>query len=305
MSKFFGILISFLCLFLSGCGTRVEVPTGYVAKVMTPNGLQSGTKPPSSFRLPWSAPWDGKYYLVMVEASDRSVTEDIEIFVPRDQLNLRVSIRMMLSIPHDDDEKIESIFARINASETEMSSIRSIKFNTVYDTYVSPVIRARAAEVLSQYSIHDIISNRQAVSQTIEEKLRDELATAPIILISAGLAEIQPPPIIVRANEVAKEREIEIQRAEADKAISIAQADAALEVAKKRQLIDVTEAETQLLVDEVLAQAVSPAFVMQRSLKILEAMATSENKVFIIPSEFINNPAIMTGVNYNAITESK
>ena len=97
------------------------------------------------------------------------------------------------------------------------------------------------------------------------------------------------------AQEAAKEREVAIQTAEAQKAVQLKEAEAAFEVAQKQQEIDLLEAETQVLVEEKLSTAVNERFIAQRGLRILEDMATNPNKVFILPTEAFKRPDIMIG----------
>jgi hypothetical protein len=79
------------------------------------------------------------------------------------------------------------------------------------------------------------------------------------------------------------------------------EAESRLEVAKKQQEIDLLEAETQVLVEKKLAESVSKAFVTQRALKVMEVMAKSNNKVFVIPNEALQNPSMMMGINMEGV----
>jgi hypothetical protein len=84
--------------------------------------------------------------------------------------------------------------------------------------------------------------------------------------------------------------------------VKLTEAQAALEVAKKQQEVDLVEAETQARVNEVLAKGVTPAFVTQRMIKVLEELAKSPNKVFIVPDEVLGNPALMLGISQQALS---
>lgn len=297
-----GCLCFFIVMFgLVGCGARVEVPPGHVGKVLSPSGLQQGLKTPSSFRLPAVMAWDANYYLILVETSDQAKEEQMTVFMPKDNLNLQFDLRMTLSIPSDDEKRIESIFSRLSPDRAEGVS-KTIDFDQVFRTYAQPIIREKAREVLANYTIAQVLTSRDAVSTELEKKIREELANAPITILNMGLADIQPPAVIVTAQEAAKEREIAISRAEAEKMVKLTEAQAALEVAKKQQEVDLVEAETQARVNEVLAKGVTPAFVTQRMIKVLEELAKSPNKVFIVPDEVLGNPALMLGISQQALS---
>ena len=302
MKFMIALLVS--ALVLVGCGSRVEIPPGHVGKVLSPTGLQSGTHRPSSFRLPVTMPWDGRYYLVLVEASDQAVKEQCMVFMPQDKLNLTFDVRLTMTIPADDDQRIASIFSRISPNETNDSTYKRIDFTQVYETYAQPVVREKAREVVAKYKIEQIMSNREAIGDEIEAAIVAALKNTPIVVASCGLADVQPPQVIITAQEAAKEREIAIQRAEAEKMVKLTEAQAALEVARKQQEVDLVEAETQARVNEVLAQGITQAFVTQRSLKILETMASSPNKIFIVPDSAFTNPAFMLGITNEALKET-
>jgi F0F1-type ATP synthase epsilon subunit len=143
------------------------------------------------------------------------------------------------------------------------------------------------------------MQNREAVSAELERAIRAELKDSPLIVLNAGLADVQPPDVIVMAQEAAKEREIAITKAEAQRAVEMTEADTKLQVAKKQQEIDLVEAETQAKVNDVLARGVTPAFVTQRMIRVMEQMASSPNKVFVVPTEAMQNPAIMMSLYQN------
>ena len=115
-----------------------------------------------------------------------------------------------------------------------------------------------------------------------------------------GLSNIIPPDVVVIAQEQAKKREIEIQKAEADRVVQIKEAETAFAVAKKQQEVDLLEAETQVLVDKKLSEGVTEAFVVQRAMKALDKLVEKNNVIFL-PHEALTNPAIMMGLNRDAL----
>ena len=290
-----------VCLLGVGCGEFVEVPPAHVGKILTKSGYQQGLKTPSRFRLPydfWNPP-----KLILAEASDHGIREQMKVFMPKEKLNLSFDVRGTFAIAAD-EKKIESIFDRLVPSKTGPSdSVRSIGFQQVYTTYAQQVIRKRAREIVAQYTIQQVLENRESISTQLLAAIREDLVHTPITVTVFGLADVQPPKVIIDAQEAAKKREIEIQEAEADKLVKLTEAEAALAVAKKQQQVDLTEAETQVLVNNKLAEGVTQAFITQRALKVLEAMANSRNKVFLIPNEALTNPAMLLGITNQALID--
>lgn len=293
-------LISTLLL-LAGCGQVVVIPSAHVAKLTTKSGLQKGIIPPSTMKLEGMCRiCDG---IIMVEASDFPIEEKMTIFMPKDKLNLTVDTRGTVAI-NNDETNVDKIFARVTAIKQE-ERISLIPMEKVYSTYAKPIIREAVRSVLTQYTIAQVMENRDDVSQKLTQTLRDKLGATPIQIIRFGLADVQPPDVVVNAEIARKKREIEIFQTEADKQIKLKEAEAAYEVATKQQLVDILEAETQVLVQEKLDKGVTAAFVTQRALKVLSALATSENKVIFIPTEALKNPAIMVGLTQEALKDQK
>jgi hypothetical protein len=303
MKRIVTLLIFFATIpLLVACGTTVEVPPAYVGKLSTKSGLQSGIIQPSKLRLSdWCMTCDN---LILAEASDYAIKEEMPIFMQADTLNLKVEVRGTVAISSD-EENVEKVFARLPASPVENNDrISKIGMEKVYVTYAQPIIRETTRTIITKYNIKQVMENRDAIGQEIWQMVRDKLKTTPITMVQFGLADVQPPPVIVEAQEKAKGREIAIQQAEADKQVALKTAEAAYEVAVKQQSVDLKEAETQVLVEEKLSRSVNQAFIAQRSLRVLEEIAKSPNKVMFLPLEAFSNPALILGSVSSGLQES-
>lgn len=296
------LLIALLVVIASGCGHKVEVPPAHVGKLSTKSGLQETIIQQSKLRLRW--PCRTCDSLILAEASDHGFTESLTIFMPKDQLNLKVDVRGILAISSD-QANVNKIFARVPASNTQDKYIKIIGLDKVYIPYGQPVLRELVRTVMTKYSIAEVMENRGAISTELHQTGMAKLKESPMTLLQFALANIQPPKVIVNAQIQRKAREVAIGKAEADKLVSLKQAEAALEVAKMQQQVDLTEAETQLMVNRKLAEGVSQAYIAQRSLKILETLANSNNKVILLPMEALRNPALLTGLTNDAMKDLK
>lgn len=302
MRRLATVCTALLAAFTFGCGVSVEVPPAHVGKLSTSSGLQKGIIPPSKLRL------EGMCFtcdsLVVVEASDFPVKETMVVFIPQDKLNLTVEVRGTVSITSD-DANVERIFSRVSAVETKEERVKLIPIETVYKVYGEPVVREAVRSLITQYNIMTVMQNRDRISQELTKLVQEKLSASPLTVLQFGLADVQPPPVIVAAQEAAKEREIAIDQAEANKQVSLKEAEAALAVAIKQQQVDLKEAETEVLVNMKLAEGVSPAFIAQRSLKVLNVLAQSENKVFFLPMEAMSNPAIIMGTMNDGFSQKR
>ena len=285
-----GIVFMFavLVIALVACGTPVEVPAAHIGKKMTDGGLQDGIIQPSKFKLEsWCRSCDT---LVLAQTSDYKTDENLKVFMPEDNLNLQVQVSGTYSVSASEDN-VERIFSRMLPQPTENGKVSLIKVEDVYRTYAKQVVETETRNVLTQYSIEHVMNNRDAVSQEITQAITNELKVAPITPLILALADIQPPDIIVEAQEAAKQRKIDIEKTLAQKQIDITKANAALEVAEAVQAADLVEAETQVLVNAKLAESVSDAFVTQRYLKFLQTVAENDSKTLILPWEAMETVA--------------
>lgn len=288
-------------ILLTSCGKRVEVPTAHIGKIKTASGLEEGLKYPSSFRLPFSLV--AKNELILVETSHFPIKETIKLFMPKDKLNLTFDIRGTMYIT---PEQSEALFDRIPAKKVSRS-VQVISSDRVYTTYGQQLIRSKVRSIISRYSIPQLMDQREMVNGELAKEIQElfDGKKYPLGVIQFGLADIQYPDVIVQAQEVAKEREVAIDTAEAQKQVRLKEAEAALEVARKQQEIDLLEAQTQVLVEQKLNEAVNAAFIQQRALKILDKMATNPNKTFILPSEAFSRPDMLMGVYGKAFNSNE
>lgn len=277
---------------IAACGRPVEVPPGFVAKLNTASGLQEEIIQPSKFRLEsWCTNCSN---VIMLEASDRKVKEKMQIFIPGNELNITVEVVATMAIDNK-PSTVDPIFSRIpsvgkalkqNAAGqvTERDDrISIITFDKVYTTYGEQAILETVRSTLTNYSIAEIMENRDAISAELHQKVQAKLKGTPLTVLSFGLADVQFPDIIIRAKERAAEREAAIAEAENRKAIAL-----------KEQEIELIQAETQMLVDQKLAEGVSKAFMAQRWLSIWEKMAGNEQKtIIVITPEGMGDPNIM------------
>ena len=273
------VLATAIAVVLPGCGSKVEVPPAHVGKIMTKNGYNEGVVQTSKFRLEFCTVYCDK--LVTLDVSDRAVTEQMSLFVPQDKLNMAFEIKLTLAVNPD---KFDEIYTLIppSANETDSSSMASIAWSRVYDTYAKNIIIAEVREILSEYSIAEIASSREAINQRIQTELSESIRKrTPFVVRYAGIADVDYPPIIIQAQENAAERREMIQQEEAQLEISKVQLERQLQEEKMKRAIEVEKAKADAEVNRILADSMNENYVQYRSLSILEKMAESNNKVFI------------------------
>lgn len=256
------------------CGERVEVPPAHVGKILTPEGYRESSVPPSKFRLDPCIWYCDK--LVLLEAADRGIKESMNLFMPKDQLNMSFDIRATISISND-KTTVDTIFDRVPATDQN----NKISLDKVYNTYAQQKFRSVTRSVLSNYTINEVAANRQLVETALFDQLQKELAPTPIKLLQLGLADVQFPEVIVKAKEIAKEREVEIEKAQAERQIALTRAEAELELAKKDRLVRLEKARTIKEENELTSQSVTNKYLEYKKLEVMEKIAESGSAIYV------------------------
>lgn len=244
-----------------GCGQKVEVPPGHVGKVMTKDGYQEGLVSSSKIRLPYCFSYCDK--MVILDATDKSYTESMEIFIPGDKLNINVDVRATLAV---DPQKAESLFNKLPQVPGASSQESLITSDSIYQTYGRQVLLAEVRAYLTQYDIAKISSNIEKINADIQQLLMKKMGErTPFRVNYAGLTNIKFPPIITKAQENAAERREAIAQEEAQLEVSKVQLERELKEAQLQREIEKEKAETKAIEQRTLAESVDP-----RALRLLE-----------------------------------
>lgn len=250
---------------LTACGTRVEVPPAHQGKIMTKDGYQEGTVGPSKFRLaPCLAYCDN---LVLLDASDKAVTETMTIFMPKDKLNLDIALRVTLSLNPSQTDKL---FATLKQDGEIDSRTKSISWAQIYQTYAQQVILTETREYVSRYSIAEISSSLDKVNSDLRVVLGEKLKVTPFNVRYIGVTNVEYPKIIVDAQIGAAQRREQIQQEEAQKEVSRVRLERELAEAQLQRTIEVEKAETEAASQRTIAASIDPRVLELRRLQVQE-----------------------------------
>ena len=285
MLKLFAVMA--VTLAMVGCGQLVEVGPAQVAKVMSQSGYKANIIPTSKFRLDMC--WSYCDKLVVLDASDRSFKESMDLFMPKDKLLMAFEIRATMSLASKD---FEQVFNKVQPAPMGNSDhMYMIPLEKVYMTYARDIIRAEAREFLSQYTIAEIASSREAINAQLSERLSKSIAErTPFMVRYIGIADLAYPTIIVKAQENAAERREMINQEAAQLEISKVQLDRKLQEQTMLRKIDVEKAEAEAQVNKIMGESMTEEYKVYKSFQVMEAMANSSNKVFM-PAEMISTVA--------------
>lgn len=295
MIKTSSILAS--AMLLSAChpflGEKVDVPPAHVGKVLTKDGYKHGDVTPSRFRLDRCIAYCDS--LILLEMADRGKTESFTLFMPKDQLNMAFNVRMTVAV---NPREIDGIYEKIAPVKGKIS------FDSLYNVYARPIIRDEVRQIMAKYSINEIASSREKISDellTVVEKAMDGSA---LTVKRFGLADVQFPAVITKAKEAAAERREQIEREKAQFEIQKILLKRELEEAKMLRAIEKEKAESTREVNDILAKSVTDKYLSYRSLEVLEKMAKSSNKVFV-PVEALGTIGLQQDIFKSAVKKSR
>lgn len=257
--RMFAWAIAATTIALAGCGQRVEVPPASIGKIMTNKGYQEGFISTSKFRLDTCWPGTACDKLVLLDASDKSKTETIDVFMPEDKLMMRVVVQSTLTV---NPKKSEALFNTLPQSKIgEEDQISVIAWDTIYNTYAKQIILAEAGEFVSKFTIPHIASNREAVNAQLRTHLTKQIeARTPFQARYVGLVDVQYPKMIVDAQLNAAKRREQIQQEEAELEVSKVQLERELQEARLKRQIEVERAETESATQRAQAVTLTPMY---------------------------------------------
>ena len=257
--RMFAWAVAATTIALAGCGQRVEVPPASIGKIMTNKGYQEGFISTSKFRLDtcWAGTACDK--LVLLDASDKSKTETVDVFMPEDKLMMRVVVQSTLTV---NPKKSEALFNTLPQSKIgEEDQLSVIAWETIYNTYAKQIILAEAGEFISKFTIPHIASNREAVNAQLRTHLTKQIeARTPFQARYVGLVDVQYPKMIVDAQLNAAKRREQIQQEEAELEVSKVQLERELQEARLKRQIEVERAETESATQRAQAVTLTPMY---------------------------------------------
>lgn len=274
-------LFTLFPLLLTACGDMVSVPPAATAIVKDKAGYVGDFIPPSAFRLPvcFIEPCPTAVYIDM---QDKRLTESMDVFLPKSNMQINdVEVNITLGLSTD-DAMLKKVLAKVTP-HTGKDGRQWITFKQVYNTYAKERVRAIVREAVSSKKLEWLVSNREVYGNEVHKLLITSMKRyqSPFIVRQLSFAKLNPPEVIRRAFEKAKEREVELAQVEAEKQKAIMQAEAALEVSKRQAAVQLEKAKAFKAEAEAMAEAATPQWLAMRRLQVLEGMAANGSAVFI------------------------
>lgn len=290
----FNVVVKMICamavaMMLTGCGwvigEKVEVPPAHVGKIMGKDGYRDGVIPTSKFRLDGCMVWCDK--LITMSIADFTVAEKMEVFMPEDKLIMTFSLGITLS---PNPAQFDSLFNRVAPIDD------TIPISGIYTTYAQRIIQSQAREIVSNYTIAEISSNREAIASELTAALAETIGNqTPFAMRFLGITDIDYPDVITNAQINAAERRERIQQEEAQLEISKVELERQLQEQRLQRTIDIERAQAEAEVNRILAESVTDTYIKYRELEALQALSNN-GAVKWVPAGMLDTVAVQTAV---------
>jgi hypothetical protein len=266
MKTFIKILgVIFVVFLFTGCDKK-QVPPGYSAKLLTEQGYT-----PEVYHTGWVTvcsvfDLNCKKELIFLETSEGQFTEKVTIRM-KDNMNLVADyVRIRVKI-NTDKKNINSVFNLIKPDKNGY-----ITLSNVYKTYGNLIVVRDIREVLSKYTIDDVRLNYSKITAEIYSKIKKDFESTPILVLDFNLGRLNYPKVYDEAIILAKKKELEIKKIEADNIIKLKKINAKQEIAKAEYNIKMQEAKRIRDYNKMISEGVSPQLIKLRQLEVQQSM---------------------------------
>jgi hypothetical protein len=227
-----------------------------------------------------------------MDATENTFTESMNILM-KDQINLSLSLQMRCGVDVAKSTEVLSVFDRVKAGISPAAGGNNpspqpkkthITLNAMYKIYAQMLMQSVPRSTLSALTVEEFRDQRADLSKLIDKKIREALTSTPLKAHEIQVTNIDWPDIITRANEAAKEREIEIKAEEAKVQKEVVKAQGALKVAEEMYKVQVLEAKMIADANRLIADSLkdNPEFLQWHTVKFLSEAAKGPNNAFLI-----------------------
>jgi regulator of protease activity HflC (stomatin/prohibitin superfamily) len=289
-------------LMVTSCGK--VVPPGKKVIILTPNG-QTNIHEQGVYKA-WGR--DRAYF---VDGKLNSFTEDMKILC-EDDINMDVDIKSVLSFKVDADsmafikEKVPTQVVKDGEGNSEGFELSLEKF---YSMAVKDIVRSSARNIVSKYVTDDIRPNREKIEGEISETIQTRIKALkyPIVISAILVSNIDYPESVKKMREAIKSVQLEEQKKDAQAKADLAEARRMVEVETEKAKVKIVKAEAEAAENIILAEALTPNFLMWRQFEVMENMASElgDGTVFIVPYQSVNQELLNTAMVKEAVTPVK
>jgi regulator of protease activity HflC (stomatin/prohibitin superfamily) len=269
-------------LLLTGCQEQVE--QGHVGKILGKSGFQPEVYPPSRIWVSNSLPWNYDR-LIQIETTTKKFGEPITVLLD-DKLSLSADIIFRCRITTNPKD-LNALFNDIKVSNTTITT------EDVYNIYGKMIVTNSARAIISKYNVDEINKNYERITTELYNSIKGKLTGLPIEISDVTLGNIQYPKIVTMAIEQAKEKQMAIEKEEAQVQIELTKAKGAEEIAKANYRIKMLEAKRIRDYDLMIAEGITQSTLRLRELELREKELDKWNGILPTTLMGANTPVIV------------
>ena len=280
-------MVLFLSIFMfSGCTHKEEVPSGTVGKMMTKSGFK-----PEILQPGWYTTcdlFDVRCYndIYLLDTTTGQFQETVTVRM-KDNMDLKADyVRVVVRVKNK-PKILNALFNDIKPDENNF-----IPLYKIYGTYGKAIVIRDVREVLSQYTLDEVRLNYKRISGEIFNKIQEDFKSTPLEVVQFNPGRFNFPKTYNDAILLAKQKELEIKKIEAENIIKLKKIKAQETIAKAQYNIKMQEAKRISDYNKMLGKSVTPQLLELRKLEVQQAMveAIKNNpNVIYMPYSMMNN----------------
>lgn len=251
-------------LAFSGC-SRVTVEPATVGKVLSPSGYSQEVFPAGKYTLGM------REDMVILDVSTNTYTEPMDVILS-DKLKITFDVRFRGRI-RNDQKVINSMF-----NDITHGGDYKLSFQEVYAVYGKSAVRNVSRGIMSQYSVEDVHANYTRISKEIAGALEKEFVGTPIELSRINLGGVRYPDVVTNAVAQAKQRNMDIEREEAQAKIDLLKKENELKLVSADYEIEMTKAKTVADANKIMGESVTSELLELKRIEVNRIMAQGANK---------------------------
>ena len=257
------ILCCMILLTLSGCGKKVTVESGRVAKELGSTGLEKRIRSAGAFRLD-SCILSACSSLVVLEAFENTQKIKSKYYISASKLNLELEVSIVYAVKTDDNS-INKVYERVKSVKTE-SRGSIITSERIFDTYVNPIGIGNIRTSLNNYNIDEIMDNLSEVNDYVQSEFIKKLENEPVVIKSLTFSFVSYPEVIVSRRE-------EEASVDAEKSTKLKRLEANLIIVKERKKLDIQRATVAVEAARIVSESMDAKMQVWLMLEVLQTCA--------------------------------
>lgn len=263
MRKILSILAITLALFaFSGCNEQVEA--GTKGKILGKNGWQPEVYPPSKVWVETTFTFTPEK-LYLIQTTTQKYNQPIKVLLA-DKLTLSAEIVFRGRVTGN-DKVLNGLFNDMPMNDNIVTTTE------VYNTYAKQIVLNTAREVISKYNVDEVNINYARITKELYAAIKPKLNGLPIDISDVTIGNIQYPKVVTDAIEAAKERQMAIEKEEAQAQINVTKAQGREAVALANYKVKMIEAKQIRDYDKMITSGITPDLIKLKQIEVQQTLA--------------------------------